>query len=383
MHPIRISISTILFSGMLFLLTAAGFAAEIDGKIVEVKDKTLWVSVEADALPNPGDQAQIYFLIPGLDEPVDVGTGVMVELEGDLIVARIEKASGKVAKNQLVRFSTDQPQSRKAAMSKKSIPGKTKPQPLPPGTSPAEDIWFSDNFERPDGSSALSERGNLELGGTRSYSYLPIFPAPSNGNPSSRGAKIMDGTLENIGRDFGGVQFSTPMHLRGSDIGQDLYFKIDLLLPSDDEGHSTQGGPFFRSRAASAGDGVIGGRSAGYWVQLHSDGKVQVKCLNPFQIIAEARKPDSHKSNSFHQLEIAASGNELQVALDGKLVEFDTSAGSKTILSIPSLWKGPPAIGENQGSAGIIFCAEKNRGQIGGQRADNLVIGSYRTLTDR
>jgi RNase P/RNase MRP subunit p29 len=366
------------------LLSSRSYGVDIVGKIQQVEGSLVRVSVDSDLIPRPGDKFQIYFQISGLDEPVDVGTGVMVELDGDLIVARIEKASGKVAKNHQIKFSSDQPQSRKASMTGKSTPGKTNPQPLiPDNPRPADEIWFSDAFERAEGSSSLSERGDLALGGTRIYSYIPLFPARTTGIPSAIGAKIIDGTLENIGRDFGGVQFSTPMNLRGSNVGQDLNIKVDLLLPSDDEGYSTEGGPFFRSRAASAGDGVIGGRSAGYWVQLHSDGKVQVKCLNPLKTIAEARQPETFDSKSFHQLEIAARGNELQVALDGLVVEFETSDGPKSVVSIPSAWNGPPAIGDNQGAAGVMFSAENNRGQFGGQRADNLAIGGYRPLTDR
>jgi hypothetical protein len=42
-----------------------------------------------------------------------------------------------------------------------------------------------------------------------------------------------------------------------------------------------QAGPYFRSRAAAPGDGIVGGASRGYWVQLHSNGMVRIKRLNP------------------------------------------------------------------------------------------------------
>jgi hypothetical protein len=41
----------------------------------------------------------------------------------------------------------------------------------------------------------------------------------------------------------------------------------------------------------------------------------------------------------------------------------------------------PPTSGQNNGAAGIAFSAEDNRGLIGGQQADNLVVTSYRSLS--
>ena len=42
----------------------------------------------------------------------------------------------------------------------------------------------------------------------------------------------------------------------------------------------------------------------------------------------------------------------------------------------------PPAVGVNKGAAGIAFGAEDNPDQIGGQRADNLVVTDYESLTE-
>ena len=38
------------------------------------------------------------------------------------------------------------------------------------------------------------------------------------------------------------------------------------MVPADAAGHSTGAGPYFRSRRAYAGDGLMGGTSAGYFV---------------------------------------------------------------------------------------------------------------------
>jgi hypothetical protein len=51
-------------------------------------------------------------------------------------------------------------------------------------------------------------------------------------------------------------------------------------------------------------------------------------------------------------------------------------------LRLPAVWEIPPAVGVNEGTAGIAFGAEDNPDQIGGQRADNLVVTDYESLTE-
>src|SRR5207249_1392193 len=48
---------------------------------------------------------------------------------------------------------------------------------------------------------------------------------------------------------------------------------------------------------------------------------------------------------------------------------------------IPPLWLGPPSVGINDGTAGLCFAAETNRGKIGGQRAANLIVMEHRSLS--
>src|SRR5580704_12857941 len=105
--------------------------------------------------------------------------------------------------------------------------------------------------------------------GVRGYSgthfYLPIFP----GTNGPLGASIVSGALQNNGLDFGGVQLTgspgacTNLGIRGENLGQNVDIRVDLLVPGS-PGKLTNGGPYFRSRAAAAGDGIIGGSSAGY-----------------------------------------------------------------------------------------------------------------------
>jgi hypothetical protein len=60
--------------------------------------------------------------------------------------------------------------------------------------------------------------------------------------------------------------------------------------------------------------------------------------------------------------------------LDGDLVPFRLGALQTTIVMLPST-------GESiDGTAGLAFGAEANRGQAGGERVDNLVVSRYHPL---
>lgn len=235
-----------------------------------------------------------------------------------------------------------------------------------------------DEFTRPDTDDPCA-LGSSSSGGRQLF-YLPIFPSAGS-NPEPLGALIVDGALQNNGLDFGGFQFAhedacaEPRgFVRGADMGQDLNFAADLVVPTNAAGLITQAGPYFRSRAAAYADGIIGGESAGYWVQLYSTGEIKIKQLNPFAEIAASCKPLSFDAGVPHRLEIAAGGSQLQIALDEKLQTFNQNGQVTTEIDIA------PTIGSNDGTAGIAFGAETNRGQLGGQRADNISIGAYRLL---
>src|SRR5262249_27986258 len=130
---------------------------------------------------------------------------------------------------------------------------------------------------------------DLEIGG-QPYYFIPI---------DDDGADVFGkGEIQNPARDFGGVQFSRSAGgtcaletLRGTDVGQDVHISVDLFVPTDAAGHTTEAGPYFRSRRAAPGDGIIGGTSAGYWVVLYSSGSVVLHRLNPHALVAFATIP--------------------------------------------------------------------------------------------
>jgi hypothetical protein len=149
---------------------------------------------------------------------------------------------------------------------------------------------------------------------------------------------------------------------------QDLSIRVDLLVPVTGA-NVTEAGPYFLSRAAAAGDGISGGTSTGYWVQLISTGVVRVKTLNPFVTFATTAAPAFFDPTFLHTIEVTVKGNALQVTLDGQLQLFTQNGASVTTLALP-------AAVANDGTVGISFGSEDNPGQAGGQRAANLVIST-------
>jgi DNA-binding winged helix-turn-helix (wHTH) protein len=182
-------------------------------------------------------------------------------------------------------------------------------------------------------------------------------------------------------RDYGGVQLVRSdkacgmESLRGADVGQDLRISADLLVPADAARRMTQAGPYFRSRSAAPGDGIIGGRSAGYWVQLCGNGMVRVARLNPGAIVAFSPVPAGFDPGVFHHLEIVAQGTAVETWVDGKPVTFNQEGKSVERVAILSAWDG---IGDNQGAAGIAFGAQQARNEIGGQQVRNFRLETLR-----
>ena len=242
-------------------------------------------------------------------------------------------------------------------------------------------IQFSDSFDRPDASCSPAPADNAFGGGGR-HGYLPLFIL--RGRPA--GARLVSGALENPGMNYGGVQFSGDEQPcfggEGENIGQDANIRVDLLVPGDSDGNITQAGPYFRTRSATPGSSILGGMSAGYWVQLHSTGQIKLKLLNPEATVAATRTPAAFDNTVMHRLEVSMRRDRLWVALDGVLQVFDQDDTRVISVPIPAVWERPPAVGENEGAAGIAFGAEDNPDQIGGQRADNLVVTDYESLTE-
>jgi hypothetical protein len=71
------------------------------------------------------------------------------------------------------------------------------------------------------------------------------------------------------------------------------------------------------------------------------------------------------------------------LAVLGVPVRYGRPGGRRVIsVPIPAVWDRPPAVGVNEGAAGVAFGAEDNPDQIGGQRADNLVVTDYELLNE-
>ncbi len=69
-----------------------------------------------------------------------------------------------------------------------------------------------------------------------------------------------------------------------------------------------------------------------------------------------------------HALAIEAQGDYLYVWLDGPSVYFEEAAASYAAVPIG------PTSGQNDGTAGIAFSSETNRGKAGGQRIARVMV---------
>jgi len=239
-----------------------------------------------------------------------------------------------------------------------------------PLTGTGGNVLFSDDFQRANAAACSLGQADQALGGSGTYYYLPIF-----GVSSPIGANLVSGALQQNGLNLGGVQVTNAsgacgnLGIHGVTFPQNLNIRVDLLVPMTGS-NVTDAGPYFGSRAASAGDGILGGTSAGYWVELVSTGEVRVKGLNPFGLIATTGAQAGFNAAVVHTLQMTAQGSNLQVALDGRLLTFGASG---TTVTLPANAAGA----NNQGTVGIAFGDEDNSNQAGGQRATNLVISAY------
>jgi len=207
------------------------------------------------------------------------------------------------------------------------------------------------------------EQPDLTAAG-KGYYYLPIHA----------GIVVnQDGSFTNGGQDIGGMQLAGQNSgcnldsLRGADLGQDLKIGLDLLLARDSEGHTTEGGPYFRSRRAYPGDGIAGGTSSGHWLKLYTDGHLKLWQLRPYQVLATSRAPSHFDLESYHRIEVVVRKTRVEASLDGSPVDFEQDGRPVRAIEIPETAAG-------RGTLGVAFSAESNRGQIGGQRVRNLTV---------
>ncbi len=215
---------------------------------------------------------------------------------------------------------------------------------------------------------------------SRPYFFSPIFDSPAQ---EQARVDIGDGQLIHQGFDYGGIQLAAQSAdcpvagLRGADLGQDLSIAVELWVPRSSAGDIVQAGPYFRSRAAAPGDGILGGASAGYWVQLHSTGQVTVKCLNPVHTVALTAPAAGFDSRVFHRLEVVVHGEELEASLDGRPLTFSQGDHTTRIVQVQPHWKRPLPIGKNHGAVGIAFSSEPLRPKAGGQKARGFTVLPY------
>jgi len=189
--------------------------------------------------------------------------------------------------------------------------------------------------------------------------------------------------LQNNGQDLGGVMLTgqpgacDDTSIRGINMGEDLYVAVDVLVPTDANNHITQAGPFLRGRAAARGDGLGGGSNTGYWTVLDSTGYVRIVDLSNSSTIAEFTLANFNPAH-FYKVEMTAQGTSVRAKVSGPVV--DRSGGNYREVILAATVSQTQTGAATDGTVGISFGAGPNRGLIGGQRADNLIVGEYRSL---
>lgn len=128
---------TLLICAALALTVARTHAAEIRGTVRVFTGDTATATIEGELVPNVGDKAEIFFKLAGVEGEIFVATGSVVKVEGDSIQVKIEKATGEVAKDQIVRITSDKPQPRVATAASASPKPGAEPPEATPSSSPA------------------------------------------------------------------------------------------------------------------------------------------------------------------------------------------------------------------------------------------------------
>ena len=97
--------------GLIILIaTTRTQAVEIKGTVLSVSGGTAAVAIQGDEAPNIGDKAEIFFNLAGTD--ASVASASVTKVEADAVQLKIENATGEVAKDQLVRIASSNPQKR-------------------------------------------------------------------------------------------------------------------------------------------------------------------------------------------------------------------------------------------------------------------------------
>ncbi len=248
--------------------------------------------------------------------------------------------------------------------------------------NPSIGVLLSDDFNRADADRCTLGPTSSYAGGN-TYFYLPLWPGNQNNASNPVGANIVGQSLQNNGQNHGGVMIThatgacdTPT-IRGAAIGQDLYIKVNVLVPKDNNGNISEAGPFLRGRAAARGDTLIGEGNTGYWAALDSTGHLRVIDLatdeSMFELVLSPFDP-----TLFYTVELTAQGNSIQARVSGPVRH---AAGERVVSMNGSAQIKPErASSTTDGTVGINFGVSANPGMIGGQRADNLIVTEYQPL---
>ena len=112
--------STLMAGIALFCWSTAVDAVEIKGTVRSATADAATIAIEGESAPNVGDPVEVYFKLPGADAEISVGNGKVTAVTGDSVEAKIDKATGTVSKDQLVRITSDKAQKRKASATQPS-----------------------------------------------------------------------------------------------------------------------------------------------------------------------------------------------------------------------------------------------------------------------
>ena len=103
---------------------ASAQAAEIKGKVMKADGDTVQVAVEGKLVPEVGARVKIYDLMPGLDEPLSVGTGEVVGVEDGLVSVKMVEKTGRVRKGHWATILAARPTERAQGSAGQSGAGK-------------------------------------------------------------------------------------------------------------------------------------------------------------------------------------------------------------------------------------------------------------------
>jgi len=84
-------------------------SAEIKGTVRSATKNTATIAIQGQLTPNVGDPVQIYFKLAGSDVEISVGSGKVTTVHPGSIEAKIDKATGTVATDQLARITSQNP----------------------------------------------------------------------------------------------------------------------------------------------------------------------------------------------------------------------------------------------------------------------------------